>query len=853
MGAVPGKTGSREIQAQAVEQAVRNLKFLHAPGAVFEICIIGPKVTTSALWECRAFGKKPIVAGWFRDPQKAAQLAMEIRAEGIYTTLNPCREALLGRAHERLKANADRTADKDIARLCNFLIDIDPQRPAGISSSDAEHQAALAMAREIKAGLAKEGWPEPLLGDSGNGGHLIYPLDLEHIPEHVELLKAALGGLADRYGPRLTIAGLDIDRTVFNAARLVKLYGTVAAKGDNLPERPHRRAQILERPEHRTPVPRELLQKLADEAPLPPVQSGARAGTADPSGPRQGRFDVSAYLAKYGRGVVKIKNHGGATLYCLEECIFDPSHQGNEAAIGQGADGKLFYHCFHNSCKEKDFHQARVIISGSDNLGQFVVGGRAPDKRRKKNPTQASANNGGGASGLPVTQGLSWSDFGNAQRLVALHGQDLRYNHLNKEWYHWTGRRWQVDDSGEAVRRAKATIQTIYQEASAEDEKKRHDDLFKFALKSEGVARVKAMLDLAQSEPGIPILPKDLDVNPWLFNCQNGTIDLRLGHLQPHRREDLITCLSPVVYDSKAECPGFEKFLYQIMGNNQNLVDFLWLSLGYALTGDTGEQCFWIFWGSGANGKGTLVNCISDLFGSYWMNIATETLLARENPGNQIRSDVARLDGPRLVTAAEIDKGRRLSESLIKGVTGKDTITARFLYGKDFDFVPQFKLFIQTNNKPVIRDQTNAMWRRIKLVEFPMDFRDHPDRDLPEKLAAESSGILAWLVRGCLNWQQYGDLAEPPEVIEATQEYRMEMDPLKEFLEERCVRGAGLMATAGELYLAYSGWAKENDLNAKEKLSKRNFGLTLAEQGFRRKKGTGGRRCYLGLGLRSVA
>ena len=275
------------------------------------------------------------------------------------------------------------------------------------------------------------------------------------------------------------------------------------------------------------------------------------------------------------------------------------------------------------------------------------------------------------------------------------------------------------------------------------------------------------------------------------------------------------------------------------------------MSLGYALTGETGEQCFWIFWGSGANGKGTLINCISHIFGSYWMNISTETLLANQNPGGQIRSDVARLDGPRLVTAAEIDKGRSLSESLIKGLTGKDTITARFLYGKDFDFIPQFKLFVQTNNKPIIRDQTNAMWRRLKLVEFPMDFKDCPDRDLPDRLQAESPGILAWLVRGCLEWQRCHGLDEPDEVKEAVQEYRAEMDPLREFIDTKCVRAAGATVTAAELYTAYNKYADENNLQKRERLMKRSFGLALAEQGFRRGKGTGGVRLWRGLGLRS--
>lgn len=844
----------------SAQHVAATLKFLHPGEEVFEICLISPGADKSSHWEGRAFGAKKIVAGWFRDQGKAAALVAQVKAEGIYLTLNPCQEALLARAHERLKANVPRSTDKDMAGLRNLLIDLDPKRPAGVSSSEPEHEAALLFAQQLKGELAKEGWPAPLVGDSGNGAHLVYPINLDNTPENVEMLKQILGGLGQRYADRLVAVALDLDAKNFNPARLSKLYGTRVGKGDNLPERPHRWARIVELPAERVPVALSLLQGLAGS--FGPAGSGASGGNSPRSGQQEetGRFDLAAYLAHYGVEVVKVKDHGGSHLHCLAECLFDPAHKGNEAAIGQAADGKLFYQCFHNSCKGRGWAEARGQISQGDKLGQFVVGGSTVPATRRRNlravggPDQGpqagtSAPPGGGAA--PVTGGFSWSDLGNARRLMAQHGADLRFNHLNKEWYYWTGKCWAVDNCGETVRRAKATVESIYEEAlESEWESDQRKNLFKFALKSESAGRVAGMLNLVQSEPGMPVLPPDFDADPWLFNVANGTIQLKTGELQPHRREDMLTCLSPVAYDPAAECPVFEKFLYQIMGDNQRMVDFLWLSLGYALTGDCREQCFWMFWGSGNNGKGTLIDVLIAIFGSYWMNISTETLLAKENPGSQIRSDVARLDGPRLVTAAEIDKGRRLSESLVKGLTGQDSITARFLYGKDFDFKPQFKLFVQTNNKPIIRDLTNAMWRRLKLVEFPLDFRAHPDKEMPEKLHAELPGILAGLVQGCLNWQAYGDLAEPPEVIKAVQEYRDQMDPLKEFLEETCVIGAGFTATAGDLYRAYKSWGEDN-LKKQELLTKRAFGLTLGELGYRNGK-SNGVRVWRGLGLRTI-
>jgi putative DNA primase/helicase len=844
------------------QHVAATLEWLHPGGEVFEICLISPGADKSPHWKGRAFGAKKIVAGWFRDQRKAADLVAQVQAEGIYLTLNPCQPALLARAHERLQANAPRSTDKDMAGLRNLLIDLDPKRPAGVSSSEPEHEAALRFAQEIKGELAQDGWPAPLMGDSGNGAHLVYPIEVDNTPENTELLKQVLGGLGQRWAERLALAGLDLDAKNFNPARLSKLYGTRVGKGDNLPERPHRWARIVELPAERAPVALELLQGLV--AAFPPAGSGGSNTNPAPPGQRggEGRFDLAAYLAHYGVEVVKVKEHGGAHLHCLETCLFDPSHDRNEAAIGQAADGKLFYQCFHNSCKGRGWAEARELVSHGDKLGQFVVGGSTvPATRRRNLRVVGSGQDQGAQAGSPApqegaaspaTEGFSWSDLGNARRLMAQHGQDLRFNHLSKEWYYWTGSRWSVDNCGEVVLRAKATVESIYAEAlESEWESDRRKNLFKFALKSESAGRVAGMLNLVQSEPGMPVLPADFDADPWLFNVANGTINLKTGELRAHRREDMLTCLSPVPYEPEAECPVFEKFLYQIMGDNQGMVDFLWNSLGYALTGDCREQCFWMFWGSGNNGKGTLMDVIKKIFGTYWTNISTETILARDNPGNQIRSDVARLDGPRLVTAAEIDKGRRMSESLVKGLTGQDSITARFLYGKDFDFTPQFKLFVQTNNKPVIRDLTNAMWRRLKLVEFPMDFRAHPDKELPEKLQAELPGILAGLVQGCLTWQNYGGLAEPPEVIEAVQEYRDQMDPLKEFLEAKCVMGPEFTATAGDLYHAYKSWGEDN-LKKQEILTKRAFGLTLGEKGYRNGKGTGGVRFWRGLGLRTI-
>ncbi|MCL4502029.1 MAG: phage/plasmid primase, P4 family [Deltaproteobacteria bacterium] len=453
--------------------------------------------------------------------------------------------------------------------------------------------------------------------------------------------------------------------------------------------------------------------------------------------------------------------------------------------------------------------------------------------------------------------GFTMSDLGNARRLVALHGRDLLYSHLSKKWFIWSGKNWAVDSSGEVERRAKSTVGEIYREAAEATDLKVREALGKWALACEDSKRIIAMMRLAQSEPGMPVAPAQFDADSWLLNCQNGTVDLRTGELKPHDPADLLTCLAPVDYEPDRPCPEWEKFLYQVMLVEErpevadDMVNFLLRALGYSLTGSCQEQCLFMLWGAGANGKSTLLELIAKVLGTYSRNTPVETLLAR-NKGGEIPTDVARLDGPRFVTAKEVDRGRRLSESLVKELVGQDTITARFLYGEYFDFKPQFKLWIATNNKPRISGSDNSIWRRIMFLPFLLNVpKEEQDAELPEKLWAEAPGILAWLVRGCLLWQEMG-LDPPQEVLEATAEYRAEMDVLAEFLEAKCLKGGTLAVSAADLYKAYQDWAEEQGLTEKERLKKRSFGLALGEHGFQSFKSGGGVRSWRGLGLRTI-
>ncbi len=423
---------------------------------------------------------------------------------------------------------------------------------------------------------------------------------------------------------------------------------------------------------------------------------------------------------------------------------------------------------------------------------------------------------------------FTWTDLGNARRLVERHGKDLQYCYPWRCWMVWDGQRWVKDETGEIRRRAKETMQALRKEAGAAGNAK----LQKFATSSLSLHRRKAMIETAQSEPGIPIAPQNLDTDTHLLNCRNGTLDLRTGKLREHRREDFITKMVPVDYDSQATCPLWDAFLERIMAGNKNLIRFLQRAIGYSLTGDISEQVLFLFYGTGANGKSTFLETIRFVLGDYSNSTEFSTFLERRN--DAIRNDVAMLVGARFVTATEVGQGRRLDEALVKQMTGRDTITARFLYGEFFHFMPMLKVFLAANRKPTIRGAEHAIWRRIRLVPFTVEIPEKErDKHLLDKLCKEVAGILRWAVEGCLDWQKHG-LRAPVEVTEATTEYRQEMDALADFFADRVLKVPGGRTPVGELYKAYEKWCESN---SQDPVKKKTFGTMMKERGHEQGRG----------------
>jgi putative DNA primase/helicase len=270
---------------------------------------------------------------------------------------------------------------------------------------------------------------------------------------------------------------------------------------------------------------------------------------------------------------------------------------------------------------------------------------------------------------------------------------------------------------------------------------------------------------------------------------ENGTMDLKTGELREHRQEDMITKIARVTYDKSADCPIWKTFLMEIMNYNAELIRFIQTAADWTVTGDTSEQSMFILFGTGANGKSTFLNTIMNLLGDYAIAIPTETFMKKN--GDQITNDIARLRGTRFVTTTEAEQGQRLSEPLIKQITGNDRMTARFLYGEFFNFVPAFKIFMATNHKPVIKGTDHGIWRRIKLIPFTTRIpEEKQDKRLEERLRGEASGILNWLLEGAKRWTMER-LRTPQIITSATDEYRKEMNVIGELYPETVRTGGG--------------------------------------------------------------
>lgn len=470
---------------------------------------------------------------------------------------------------------------------------------------------------------------------------------------------------------------------------------------------------------------------------------------------------------------------------------------------------------------------------------------------------------------VPSAHRSGLTDLGNAEKFREIYGADFRYCYTWGKWVTWDGKRWQIGADGEAERAAQCIPIQLHEDArvalenaalaqkegrfeDAEKMKSWGAELKAWAIKSESSARINALI--AEAKAMLEVKYDVFDFDAFSLNCSNGTIDLKNGSLRPHNRNDCITKVIPTAYDPDAKCPFFDDFMKKVTLGNKPKEDCIIRALGSALTGDQRDQVLFFFCGTGANGKSKLLEAVGGLLGPYAMNTGSDFLT--EKGGEQHPTIFAGLHGKRFVTTIEVGRGRKMDEPLLKMLTGGDVISARRVYEDFWEFKPTHKIFLAANHKPIISADDYAVLRRILIFSFDAFFWDKEkgeqglegyerDGNVSEKLAAEFPGILARLVRGCLEWQQQG-LQPPQDVLAGGVEYQEEMDFFGAWVKEKTVPIPGVMTGFSFLYGSYTDWAIANGA---PKLSRHALSTQLQKLKYKKGRTTTGASGFWGITL----
>ncbi len=740
--------------------------------------------------ELRALAETSTHSGYFTETAALARIVEPLDTDpavhGIYVTLNEVNPALLARRANRIKMHLSRsdatTGDADIVRRRWLPIDIDPVRPGGVSSTDIEHDHALRKAGEIAGWLNGLGFPGPVRGDSGNGAHLLYRIDLPNDERSKNLVRQCLVTLDLLFSD----SQVSVDAANYNAGRIWKLYGTMARKGDHTAERPHRRSRMLSAPDLLTIVTSEQLLYLVSQL---PTKAQVPSETPVEIKGYKNILHLPDWMNAHGIRVKSEKPYQDGRIYLLDTCPFSAAHRDGAYAI-QFKNGAVFAGCHHASCgggkqrwkelrekyettEERQKRQERRITAG------------------KKERAQAKSTE----STLPVQKNghpsvpFALTDAGNGERLIAQYGESVRYCATFNAWYLWNGTVWERDDSGRMLLIATDVARSIHNEAAVASTADESRALSRWALCSESLHARKAMIDSAA--PHIPVLPEVFDAPVHLLNCRNGTLELDTMTFRDHLPGDMLTKKAAITYDPEAACPQWLAHLSLIFGGDADYLAGFQSMCGYSLLGTNPQQVMFILYGKGRNGKSKTIEVLARILDDYAVNIAAESLVAKRF--ENARSDLARLAGARLATAAEGAEGARMDESIIKQITGEYAITVRKLYENEFEFTPMAKIWLTTNHEPVIKGTDDGIWRRIWMVPFAVQIpEDKCDPDIAAKLLTESAGILNWCLCGLKRFYENGGrLVQPRKVSVATGNLRTVSDTVGLFLATECIVEAG--------------------------------------------------------------
>jgi P4 family phage/plasmid primase-like protien len=807
-------------------------KTFATPGDVVEIRALGVS-GKSTHWSGYA---REVVSGYFDDPDTfgAAAKALDAAgARGVYFTLNPCLPPLLARSANRLRAAGGKdcptTSDKEIAAVRWLPVDVDPVRPAGVSSSHDELTVAKVLAAKIKVHLMAAGWPAPIIAASGNGYHLLWRLP-DGLEEPAATVKACLEALAAQF----STPAVKVDTVNHNPARIWKLYGTTARKGDATADRPHRRAQLLSTDTAALTV--EQILWLAAQAPQPEPSKPAADTYTNPRKDKAakrvlGSLDVSAYLNAQGVAY-DLKVSGDKRLYRLEQCLFDASHR-NESAIVQDSTGKVTYQCFHESCRSHTWAEARRIISGDESLARWCEGydpaWRGEKKRRRREPLPPP---------VPVSEetpfllqgrrGVSVSIPALVEHLAKL------YAPIYNEGPDHGNQFYRYDDASGVWRlfSAGALRYEIFHLLAGE-------------ARFNVIEEACKLLAIKTYRP-----PEVTTPDPMYLNLRNGMLSLHSRELLPHDPKYYSRVQLPVSYRLDADYSRWVEVLAQIFADNLEKEFVLKQFFGYCLFPKILFPCAVFAVGGGGNGKGTVDRVLCAMLGDS--NVSHISLSRMED-----RFGAVELKDKLLNTCGETDTGV-IDVTKFKGITAGDAIQAEVKYAGDCTFVPIAKHLISMNAMPNIREKTDSFFRRVVVLEFLQKFDGQAtacDVALSDTLIAQQlDGVFMWALEGLESVLTYKRLLLPHCCQLSESRLRSHINPLLLYVEEGCVFGPDCGVYPEELFRNYCDWCKASGVKPLGKIKfyeqmKLQFGSKVSRERRRINGELDTRERFAGIGI----
>ena len=864
-----------------IEQYKKVWQLFKAPESCIEIRGILHRSGSSRAWDGWA---RNSVSGYFDNEEDFIKSAAELNAtglcEGIYFTFNPVKPDLLARAKNRLVASKSTTSDEDISCRHWLMIDFDPKRPKGISATDDELKLAAGRARDCRDWLTSKGWPLPVSAISGNGVHLLYRIHLENTGDNAAMLRHVLSAIALDFSDDM----VEVDQKVFNAARITKLYGTVARKGDQTEDRPHRYSQIKTVPDEIQPVSIPLLKELAaihEEHVANERDKRARTVTAVAGDDWMPQDFIREAISKHPNE----RNNGGLWLACqlrdqgysesdAEPVMIEYANSVDPNGYSESNALASLRQAFKRAPREAREAKRSVDFYSSELIDAESPTAESLNFLQGKSDSQTDRWDYGYDRTAPVRRDeavpfceykvvlecLGGHEHGDAKLFEIIYGKRCIYDSSEKKWYIWAGHHWQRDTSNimpllvsnQLASQYLNAIAAVRRTGETEEDKALIKNLQKRANDLKGILRAKRILEYCSSMMSIP--GSQWDSDGWLLPVENGVIDLRVGNIRAGLPTDYVRTVAPVEYDSDARCPLWEQVVSDAMAGDASMYAYIQRLFGYSILGGNREHILPIFWGAGRNGKDTLTNAIFHVLGPLAGPADEEVLIAKDKNNGGASPHIMALRALRIAVCNETEKSDKLKTAQVKKLTGGGKISARQLYEGMTQFDQQHTLFLMTNHRPMIQADDFAIWQRIKLIEFKMRFVDNPqgpyerkkDKTLEEKLRKEAAGILNWLVAGCLDYQENG-LDEPDQVTQATEEYQKEQDTIGLFIQEACITGSDMAGSphqikASELYSEYKQWCNDSGFHP---LNMRNFGTDMGKR--HEKRRTGGGIFYVGI------